>query len=75
MKVWTVTVMSPQLVYVNSYDLLLQLLLVTVKQVQKRKKIESQKALMIQQVTCGVQLIKKTKLRAFPWNRWSEYSN
>jgi hypothetical protein len=30
-----------------------------VKQVQKRKKVENWRALMIKQVTCGVKLIKK----------------
>jgi len=34
------------------------LLLVTVKQVQKRKKVVNQRVLMIKQVTCGVKLIK-----------------
>jgi len=31
---------------------------VTVKQVQKRKKVVNQRVLMIKQVTCGVKLIK-----------------
>ena len=38
-EIMAVTVMSPQLVYVKSCDLLQYFLLVTVKQVQKMKKL------------------------------------
>ena len=58
MKVWTVTVMSPQLVHVNNCDLLPQLLLLTVKQVPKRKKVVNRRTLMIKKMMYGVKLIK-----------------
>jgi len=38
---------------------------VTVKQVQKRKKVVNQRALMIKQVTCGVKMIKKPSNKPF----------
>jgi hypothetical protein len=54
---WTVIVMSPHLVHVNNCDLLPQFLVVTVKHVQKRKKVVNWTALMIKQVMCGIKLI------------------
>jgi hypothetical protein len=44
----------PTTSYVNNCDLLPKFLLVTVKQVQKRKKLVTWRAQMIQHVTCGV---------------------
>ena len=54
----TVTVTSQQIVHVNNCSLLPWLLLVTVQQVQNRKKVVNQRALMIKHVSCGVKLIK-----------------
>jgi len=57
---WTLTVMSQQLVHINNFNCLLQFLLVTVTQIQKREKIVNRRALM-----CGVKLTKKPSIVPF----------
>jgi len=53
-----VRVTFPQLVHINSCDIVPYFLLVTLKQLSKRKKVVNQIALTTKQVLCGSKLIK-----------------